>query len=102
MIATEHVDDVEFDAWLRKATIAVQLRATTNGESSGAVANVLARGVPLVVTDIGAMAELPDEVAVRVPVDVTPKALAEAIAALLGDPAERARMRSAALAFAAP
>ncbi len=35
VIATEHVDDVEFDAWLRKAAIAVQLRATTNGESSG-------------------------------------------------------------------
>jgi glycosyltransferase involved in cell wall biosynthesis len=100
VVATEHVDDVEFDAWLRKAAIAVQLRATTNGESSGAVANVIARGVPLIVTDIGAMSELPDDVAVRVPVDVTAEHLADVMAALLGDPEARGRMRSAALAFA--
>jgi glycosyltransferase involved in cell wall biosynthesis len=101
IVATGQVDDTEFDRWLRRAALAVQLRAVTNGESSGVVAHALARGVPLVVTDIGAMRELPDEVAVRVPVDATPEELADAIRALLADPARRAGMRAAGLRFAA-
>jgi glycosyltransferase involved in cell wall biosynthesis len=101
VVVTEHVDDDEFDQWLRRASIAVQLRASTNGESSGVVANALARGTPLVVTDIGAMAELPDEVALRVPVDITPQRLADTLAGLLDDPLRRSAMRAAALAFAA-
>jgi glycosyltransferase involved in cell wall biosynthesis len=101
IVATGQVDDVEFDRWLRRAGIAVQLRATTNGESSGVVAHALARGVPLVVTDIGAMRELPDEVAVRVPVDCAPRDLAAEIVRLLADAERRRDMRAAALAFAA-
>lgn len=96
-----HVDDHAFDTWLRRATIAVQLRAGTNGESSGVVAHAMARGVPLVVTDIGAMSEVPDAAAVRVPVDVTPEALAEVIGSLLADRDRLASMRAAGLAFAA-
>jgi glycosyltransferase involved in cell wall biosynthesis len=100
IVATGQVDDGEFDRWLRRASLAVQLRAVTNGESSGVVAHALARGVPLVVTDIGAMRELPDDVAVRVPVDATPAELAAAIAGLLSDPVRRGLMRAAALRFA--
>ena len=61
IVAAGHVDAAEFDRWLRRASVLVQLRAGSNGESSGVVAHGLARGVPLVVTDIGAMSELPDE-----------------------------------------
>ncbi len=101
IVTVGHVDDHAFDTWLRRATIAVQLRAFTNGESSGVVAHAMARGVPLVVTDIGAMSEVPDAAAVKVPVDVTPDALADVIAALLADPDRLASMRAAGLAFAA-
>jgi glycosyltransferase involved in cell wall biosynthesis len=101
IVATGQVDDAEFDRWLRRAALAVQLRATTNGESSGVVAHALARGVPLIVTDIGAMRELPDDVAVRVPVDAEPAQLALEIERLLADPERRRGMRAAALAFAA-
>lgn len=97
---TGAVGDAEFFGWLERAAVLVQLRGSSNGESSGVVAHALARGIPLIVSDIGAMAELPDEVAVKVAVDVTPAALADTIDALLGDPDRRSAMRSAALELA--
>jgi glycosyltransferase involved in cell wall biosynthesis len=61
--------------------VAVQLRDTTHGESSGAVAQLLALGAPLVVTDEGSFSELPRELATFVAVDCDPDALAVAIEA---------------------
>lgn len=101
IVTTGHVDGAEFDTWLRRAALAVQLRAGTNGESSGVVAHCLARGVPLVVTDIGAMGEIPDAAALKAAVDVEPADLEDAIGVLLADPDRLARMRAAGLAFAA-
>ncbi len=100
IVATGAVDDAAFCAWLQRAAVMVQLRRTSNGESSGVVAHALARGIPLIVSDVGAMAELPDEVAVKIPVDVTPKELADAVDQLLGDAGRRAAMRAAALDLA--
>ena len=100
VVATGAVDDVAFFGWLQRAAVMVQLRRTSNGESSGVVAHALARGIPLIVSDVGAMAELPDEVAVKVPVDVTPPELAGVVDQLLGDVGRRAAMRAAALDLA--
>ena len=94
-VVTGRVDDDEFRAWLRRADLLVQLRRTTNGESSGVVAHAMAHGVPMVLSDFGAMAEVPSSVAVHVPVDVTPDRLADAIAELLDDPGRRATMAEA-------
>ncbi len=97
---TGAVPDPDFESWLRRATLLVQLRAITNGESSGVVAHAMALGVPLVVSDIGAMAELLDDAVVKVPVDISSEALAAVISDLLDDEQRRARMRAAGLAFA--
>ncbi len=70
--------------------MAVQLRATTNGETSGAVADCLTHGVATVVTDIGPAHLLPDFVD-KVPVDATPEVLAETLRRLLDDPEHRGR-----------
>jgi len=61
--------------------VAVQLRETTHGESSAAVAELLAVGLPLVVTGEGSFAELPPEIASFVAADCPPERLAEAIEA---------------------
>ena len=45
--------------WLDRAAVAAQLRRTSNGECSAAVADCMAGGVALIVTDIGASRELP-------------------------------------------
>lgn len=83
------VNAYEYGKWLDRAAIAVQLRRTTNGESSAAVADCLAAGAPLIVTGIGAGRELPDAAVERVAPTVTAAALAELVGDLLADPARR-------------
>jgi glycosyltransferase involved in cell wall biosynthesis len=98
--STGAVGDDEFDAWLAGCSVAVQLRVVTNGESSGVVAQTLARGVPTIVSDVGALSELPDDVVVKVPVDISGAQLAEVIAKLLDDVGRRQALRTAAVGFA--
>jgi glycosyltransferase involved in cell wall biosynthesis len=74
-------DDAGMRDLMAAVDVAVQLRDTTHGESSGAVAQLLAVGTPLVVTNEGSFAELPHELATFVPVDCTPDVLATAIEA---------------------
>jgi len=47
----------------------ISLRAPTMGETSGSVIRALALGRPLVVSDLGWFSELPDDVALKIPVD---------------------------------
>jgi glycosyltransferase involved in cell wall biosynthesis len=49
--------------------ICVNLRHPTMGETSGTVIRALSLGRPLVVSDVGWFPELPEDVALRVPVD---------------------------------
>ncbi|MEO6654432.1 MAG: glycosyltransferase [Ilumatobacteraceae bacterium] len=101
VVVTGEVSEGEFDRWLRRATVLVQLRSTTNGESSGVAAHAMARGVPLIVSDFAAMADLPDAATVKVAVDISAAELAETIGALIADEPRRQEMRAAGLAFAA-
>lgn len=87
-------------AWLDRAELTVQLRASFSGEASAAVGDCLASGLPMIVTDIGWMGELPDGAAVKVPPDVTPLELAETCRRLLDDPARRHELGSGARSYA--
>ena len=51
---TGAVSDAEYTSWLDRATVAVQLRRTANGECSGTIADCLAAGAVPIVTRIGA------------------------------------------------
>jgi len=97
---TGAVDDDEYDRWLARASLAVQLRASTNGETSGAVADSLSHGVVTVVTDAGPAHGLPDFVA-KVPVDATPAELAGVVDGLLHHPEDRSSRAAEGLAFVA-
>jgi glycosyltransferase involved in cell wall biosynthesis len=91
------VDDVTYRSWLGRAWVAVQLRSTTNGESSAAIGDALAAGLPTVVTAIGPNRALPADAVVAVPPDVTATDLAAALRPLLtGDPGRRAALGAAA------
>ena len=96
-----HVDDEEFSRRLQSAACAVQLRNVTNGESSAAVMDTLAAGVPTLITSIGAMAELPDDVVVHLAADVTAPELAAELVRLLADEAARDELRSRAIDYVA-
>ena len=97
---TGKVTDEEYRQWLERTTVAVQLRLSTNGESSASVAETLAAGIPTVVTDIGTFAEYPDDVVVKAPVDLDTHGLAELLAGLLADEDRLAELSTAGRAYA--
>ena len=81
--------------------VLVNLRSPTMGETSAMVVRALSLGKPLVVSDVGWFSELPDEVAVKVPVDEgETDALVQALERLAGDAAYRERMGKAAADWA--
>ena len=98
---TGRVDDAMFDAWLDRATVLVQLRQSSNGESSGVTAHALAHGIPIVVTDIGSADELPDDAVVKVAPDISHSDLAAVIEALIENPDRRIALSASARRFAA-
>ncbi len=87
-------------AWLARAKLAVQLRASFSGEASAAVGDCLALGVPMIVTDVGWMGDLPEDAVFKVPPDATAVELAEACSRLLGDRAAREALSKGARAYA--
>jgi glycosyltransferase involved in cell wall biosynthesis len=96
---TGRADPASYRHWLQTATLAVQLRRTTNGESSGAIAGAMAAGLP-VVTNAHAAGELPEGTVSLVPWDVDAGHLAVHLARLLADPEERRSIADAARAHA--
>ncbi|HET9052294.1 MAG TPA: glycosyltransferase, partial [Candidatus Dormibacteraeota bacterium] len=89
---TGRVDEAAYDRWLRRATVAVQLRARSNGESSAAVADCVAAGLPVVTDHPGAVDEL-GPAAVHLAPGAPASELASAVVRLLDDPQARAAQR---------
>ncbi len=100
LLVTGRVEAPVYRAWLDRAEVAVQLRASFSGEASAAVGDCLAAGVPMIVTDIGWLGELPDDAAVKVDVDVSASELSQACRQLLSDPVARAKLCEGAKNYA--
>jgi glycosyltransferase involved in cell wall biosynthesis len=100
VLFTGRVDDAAYAHWLRVATIALQLRHETNGESSAAVLDCLAAGAP-VVTNLPFAGELPEGVVQLEPWDVDAAALAASVSALLDDDDRRTALGRAGQSYAA-
>src|SRR5581483_3636421 len=62
-----YVPEDELWSLMAACDVCVNLRAPTMGETSGSVIRALSLGKPVVVSDVGWFAELPDEVALKVP-----------------------------------
>ncbi len=88
---TGAVGDREYREWMARTDVAVQLRLVSNGESSAALNDVVAAGVPAVVSATGTLGDLPDGVVASVASDVGPAELARQVATLLDDADDRAR-----------
>jgi glycosyltransferase involved in cell wall biosynthesis len=95
------VDEQRLWSLMAGCDVHVALRAPTMGETSGTVIRGLALGKPLVVSDNGWFAELPDDVAVKVAVgDDEVPSLAAALELIAGRDDVRAAMGEAALLLA--
>ena len=96
---TGAVDESEWRRWLARATLAVQLREGASGESSAAVLEALAAGVP-VVTNLATAAEYP-EGTVSYLRSADPDVVAERLQDLLARPEAQRALAEAGMSFAA-
>ena len=101
VVITGEVDDAAYAGWLTRASVAVQLRAHSNGESSAAITDCLARGLPTIVTAEGAQRELGTATAVAVEPTIDATGLAAVLEGLLADTARRRALHREALNYAA-
>jgi glycosyltransferase involved in cell wall biosynthesis len=85
VIFTGPLSPADYRRWLNATTVAVQLRAGSNGEASAAVGECLGAGLPTIVSDLGWAGELPDGVCVKVPAAIGAGDLAMTLEQLLGD-----------------
>ncbi len=97
---TDLLDPEEFRRQQRSVALAVQLRRFSNGESSGALAELIAAETPTITTALGAATELPDGVVVTVATDVSARDLASGISELLSSPHLTLRMAEAMRRYA--
>jgi glycosyltransferase involved in cell wall biosynthesis len=104
IIALGFVDDLTVVRdWLAACDVALQLRSPYWGETSGSTLHALAAGTPVVVNNVGAFAELPDAVCLKLP-PVGPDApdrLMQALRDLYDQPDRLAALRAAARQYVA-
>jgi glycosyltransferase involved in cell wall biosynthesis len=96
-----YVEEGRLWSLLAACDVAVSLRWPTMGETSAGAIRVLSVAKPLVVSDVDAFRELPDDVALKVaPDEREAESLAAALLVLADDPARREAMSAAARAYA--
>jgi glycosyltransferase involved in cell wall biosynthesis len=69
LVREEYVPEERLWSLMAACDVLVNLRSPTMGETSGAAIRALGLGKPMLVSDVGWFAELPDGVALRIPVD---------------------------------
>jgi glycosyltransferase involved in cell wall biosynthesis len=101
VVALDYVDEGRFESLLAGCDICVSLRWPTMGETSASALHALALGRPLVVSDVGWFAELPDDVAQKIPVDDREvEELTAALVRLSSDEGRRDRLGARARDYA--
>ena len=86
---TGFTDMTTFRHYLQAADIAVQLRSLARGETSAAVLDCMAHGLPVIVNKNGSMAELPSDCLIALEDQFDIADLQQKIELLLSDPALR-------------
>jgi glycosyltransferase involved in cell wall biosynthesis len=81
-----------YNKWLATADLAVQTDTNSRGETSRAVLDCMASGVPTIINRHGPMAELPGESVLMVPEMFSERDLVQALEALRSDPATREKI----------
>ncbi len=94
---TGWTDATTFKNYLAASDVAVQLRTTSRGETSGAVLDCMAQALPTIVNAHGTFAELPSDAVWMLPDAFTDGQLIQAIETLWLDGGRRARLGQRAL-----
>jgi 2-polyprenyl-3-methyl-5-hydroxy-6-metoxy-1,4-benzoquinol methylase/glycosyltransferase involved in cell wall biosynthesis len=75
---TGHVDIGEFESYIAATDIAINLRESVIGETSGSLCRIMAAGVPAIVPDAGWFGELPGNTVVKLDMQLKTDALLKA------------------------
>lgn len=94
-----YVTSEAYQHYLAAVDVAVQLRTRSRGEMPRSVFDCLAHGVVTLVNSHGALAELPEDTAVRLPDVFSDAELTEVLERLYRDPARRQALGQAAIAY---
>jgi glycosyltransferase involved in cell wall biosynthesis len=98
IVREAYVEEDRLWSLMAACDVCVNLRSPTMGETSGSVIRQLSLGKPVVVSDVGWFAELPESVALKVPVDDgETDALYAALELLSRDEGARRAMSASAL-----
>ncbi|MBC3920287.1 glycosyltransferase [Undibacterium sp. CY18W] len=93
---TGFIEPTAYSHYLQAADVAVQLRTYSRGETSAAVLECMAYGLPVIVNRNGSMAELPPDCVVSIADDFVPSELLKAIEQVRHDASGRQAMGQAA------
>jgi glycosyltransferase involved in cell wall biosynthesis len=85
--------------YLNRASAAVQLRGVNRGETSAAVFDCLALGIPTIINNIGAMRSIPDDVVCKVSEEFSDQELIRALERLYHSESVRNELRRASVEF---
>jgi glycosyltransferase involved in cell wall biosynthesis len=88
-----------YRAHLDSADVAVQLRGQSRGETSRAVLDCLAHGLPLIINANGPMSDYPEDIMIKLPDDFCDAALTEALERLWRDMALRSQLAEAGTGY---
>jgi glycosyltransferase involved in cell wall biosynthesis len=100
VVREDYVDERRLWALMAGVDVVASLRSPTMGETSGTAIRALSLGKPLLVSDVGWFSELPDDVALKAPVDERETDSLAAALEQLADPVVREAMGGAALELA--
>ena len=82
---TGWVDTEDYRLWLAAADVAVQLRTLSRGETSAAVLDCMNYGLPTIINAHGALADMPEDVVVKLPEEFDDQQLVNALNSLWKD-----------------
>lgn len=92
-------DALTYELYLAAADVGVQLRELSRGETSAAVLDCLNYGLATVINANGGMADLPDDVLVKLEDDFSDAQLTQALEWLRSEPASRASLGALAATY---
>ena len=99
IIITGWVDDKTFRSYLHAASVAVQLRRRSRGETSAALLDVLLYGIATITNANGSIAELPGDILWMLPDNFTHQELTTALTTLAEDRTKRQALAAKARAY---
>lgn len=100
VLAPGRVDDETFNRYLAVTDIGVNLRYPLEGETSSTALRIMSYGKPMLVTDAGSLAELPDTCTIKIaPGEGEIRQIREALLRLAYDEGQRQKMGTTAQTY---